>query len=260
MTRKKTVGIVGFGNVGSRLYSRLTKLGFKCCVYDPFKNKNDCADLVAFERILDCDIVSVHTPFTRDGEFPTEKMFSTAQFNKLKENALLLNAGRGPVFDNAALVEYLGNNGSLNVVLDVWQEEPNINQRLFDLVKLGTPHIAGYSYEGKINGSTMIYQAFCEFLGVSECVIQDNLELVLMRALGKKQRIKTPTIQQAVKQVYAIRQDHLSLKKAKNDLPSSFDVLRKTYFKRREFTHYLHTSLSAQENKILKALGFVVVD
>ena len=255
----KTVGIVGFGNVGSRLYRQLMKLGFDCKVYDPFKTETDCKDLVEFNQILGCDIISVHTPLTSDGAFPTKKMFSTEQFNQIKENVLLLNAGRGPVFDNQALVDHLTTHPKLNVVLDVWQEEPNINQNLFDLVRLGTPHIAGYSYEGKINGSTMIYEAFCKFLGVSQCAVQENLEWVLMRALGEKQPIQTHTVLEAIKQVYDIRQDYIALKNAKSTLPGSFDLLRKNYYKRREFSHYLHEQSGDQDTQLLSALGFTVV-
>ena len=157
--------IIGCGNVGSRVWAALKALGMQCKVIDPQLNKSEISDLAEFEAIYDCDIICMHAPRVVDGPYPTEKMLGLQELNKLKPGALLLNAGRGECIDNDALLTYLTNNDDLQVVLDVWANEPHMKPELFKLVKFGSPHIAGYSFEGKVNGTTMIFAKLAEYLG-----------------------------------------------------------------------------------------------
>ena len=256
----KQVSIVGFGNVGRRLYKMLKTLGFRVNCYDPFKTAEDCEDLVAFESIFDSDIVCLHAPFTQSGSHPTQHMFSTREFKSLKSDAILLNAGRGKVIDNMALVEYLNHNDDLTVVLDVWENEPAINVDLFNHVAIGSPHIAGYSYEGRVTGSTMIFEALSSFLEMSNQKSNEILSSTLKKAFGEKEEIRARTLKEAINLVYPIERDHEDLSVALNNLPDSFDALRKNYFKRREFSHYLCSGVSTSENNLLKALGFEILE
>ena len=255
---QKQVSIVGFGNVGKRLYQKLISLGFRVNCFDPFKTQADCEDLVEFESVFDSDIVCLHAPYTRSGPHPTQNMFAKAEFERLKPGALLLNAGRGQVVNNAELLDYLKNKNDLTVVLDVWQNEPAINSELFKHIAIGTPHIAGYSYEGRINGSMMIYQALVTHLGIEQSRSHAILSKVLNDAFGEPERITATSLAEAVLKVYPIQRDHAKLASALETLPDSFDSLRKNYFKRREFSHYLCSAKNSLEKDALITLGFLL--
>lgn len=153
------VGIVGCGNVGGLLYRQLCALGVQCRVYDPFLDSADIPDLCSFEQVLDCEIISVHTPLTTSGPYPTHHMFDRQTLQQIKSTSLLINAGRGGVIDNIALLSLLKQRSGLQVALDVWESEPQIDTELLDLVAIATPHIAGYSYEGKIRGTQMLFDS-----------------------------------------------------------------------------------------------------
>ena len=254
----KKVAIVGFGNVGRRLYNMLKGLGFDCRCVDPFKTLEDCPDLAEFDAVFDADIVCLHAPLTVGGEHPTKGMFSTDEFKRLKPGVFLLNAGRGPVIDNDALVEYLNAQQDINVVLDVWQEEPDMNQALFRMVEIGTPHIAGYSYEGRVTGSTMIFEALAEFLDIEPAKRQAILEEVRALAFGEPVPLAATDLHDAILKAYPIEQDHHDLANAQGTLPASFDALRKGYHKRREFTHYICEGDFGSEAQAMATLGFLV--
>lgn len=157
------VGVVGCGNVGGALLQHLREAGRPCCGYDPLLIDSDLP-LVSFEQILACDVICLHTPLTRSGAFPTWHLFDATVIAQIKAGTVLLNAGRGAVIDSAALLQRLHTRNDLRVVLDVWENEPNINTELLARVAIGTPHIAGYSFEGKLRGTQMVYEALCRFL------------------------------------------------------------------------------------------------
>lgn len=160
------IGVIGCGNVGGALLRTLQAAGVPCCGYDPFLKETDLP-LVDLATALACDAVCLHTPLTTTGPYPTFHMLDAAALAGLKPGAVLLNAGRGAVIDNTALLHHLRDH-TLRVVLDVWENEPAINEQLLHAVNIGTPHIAGYSAEGKCRGTLQVYQALCTFLGVPE--------------------------------------------------------------------------------------------
>lgn len=258
------VGIVGCGNVGGRLYRQLKTLGFDCYCYDPHLDQSEIPDLSSFDSIFDCDIVCVHTPLVKDGDYPTESMFGYTEFKKLKPACLLLNAGRGEVVNNSELLDYLSSHDDLQVVLDVWDAEPAINAKLLSEVVFGSPHIAGYSYEGKINGSTMIFSALSKHLGKDDDWIAANVQSVEQKAFGDPIALRSDSLVDAILESYDVAIDNATLREAVNELPSSFDKLRKTYRKRREFTHYSFPAGFDQGNAstaaYMEALGFVRAD
>lgn len=253
------VAIVGCGNVGGQVYKTLKALGKDCVGIDPFKNKQEFPDIVDFEGIYDCDVVCLHTPLTRSGSHPTFHMIDETVLRKLKSGSLLLNAGRGAVIDNSALLKVLRQGGSLNVVLDVWEPEPAINTELFERVTLGTPHIAGYSYEGKINGSLMIFDALVNHAkktpGLEEVEFVAVKEGVVQKAYGEPETIQAASFSAAVLLTYDVREDHRLLQNEISHLPASFDLLRKHYRMRREPAHYRLGIENINRNDAL-ALGF----
>jgi len=270
LLQEKSVGIIGCGNVGSRVLKRLTDLGVKCLVNDPPRAVNN-TDLhyVSLEEVLTADIVTVHTPLTKQGIYKTYHLFNEQNFSVLKSNAIFINTSRGGVVDEMALKSIIHKRPDLTLILDVWENEPSIDMDLLKSVSIATPHIAGYSIDGKVRGTEMIYAAACrKYEHTSQWdATQADLPLpatidltkaqVLSQNLGQDQLLA-----QAVLSAYDILQDDANLRKLIG-MPSIeradyFDKLRKNYAIRREFTNHRvripseHKELS---NK-LKALGF----
>ena len=163
-----SVGIVGVGNVGGELAHKLERLGFDVRLCDPPRadREEDDQEFVSLEEAMKCDVVSLHTPLTREGDHPTLHMIGHPELEALGANQLLINAGRGEVIDSSALLARLDQGNAPTGARDVWEQEPSIHPELVDRVWLATPHIAGYSLEGKVQGTEMIYQALSQFLGL----------------------------------------------------------------------------------------------
>ncbi len=255
LTSGKSVVVVGGGNVGSRVYKMLSSLGFSCRCVDPFLDKRSGLDLVEFSAVYDADIVCLHAPYTEKGEHPTKHMFTFEQLSKLKHDVLLINAGRGGVIDNHALLEYKSSNPAMRVVLDVWENEPDINADLLACVSLGTPHIAGYSFEGRVTGSLMIFDALCRYLDVSNEDMLAIRDSVTEKAFGAPISLDAKSIDEAILKVYDVSRDFDSLKSIASDVGGGFDALRKNYPKRREYSHYLSPT-STPDAESYRALGF----
>lgn len=242
----KTVGIVGCGNVGGRLYRTLKALGVKVKVSDPFKSINHIPELTTLNDVLTADIICMHTPLTLDGAHPTLKLLNATNLKNLNSNALLINAGRGEVIDNPALFEHLKQTPTLNVVLDVWQGEPNIFTPLMNVIRCGTPHIAGYSFEGKLNGSLMIFEAFAKSLNMPTNEITARIDHVKQTILGQPQALNANNINEAVLTTYNLQKDNALIAdvlsthhiNAGEPINTAFDKLRKAYWQRRELGHY----------------------
>ncbi len=209
------VGVVGCGNVGGRLLRYLHKLGVNAVGNDPFLFDTDFP-LVDFDTVLQCDVICLHTPLTKTGEHPTHHLFNAERINQLKVGTVLLNAGRGAVIDNAALLQRLEQQQDLQVALDVWENEPKINGDLLAQVAIGTPHIAGYSAEGKLRGTEMVYEALCAFLQQQPSVVPVVLE-------GEIKPCAIFEDDEALREQYPI------------DGALAFDRLRKLYRPRREY-------------------------
>ena len=165
--------------------------------------------------------------------------------------AVLLNAGRGPVIDNQALLNVLRQRSDLQVVLDVWEPEPDLDVALLPYIALATPHIAGYSHDGKVEGTAMIYRALCQFLAVPASQVAE------LSPQGMLQVTVNSGLTQAILAAYDIREDDARLRAAVNmegGLAVQFDLLRKHYPKRREFHSWalsFEKSMSSKEKKSL---------
>src|SRR5690606_505754 len=202
-------------------------------------------DLAALEDVLACDIVSLHTPLTTTGSFPSYHLLGTPELQQLKEGAVLLNCGRGAVIDNQALLQLLRQRSDLRVVLDVWESEPGISRELLDKVALGTPHIAGYSFDGKLRGTEMIYEALCQHLQrLPERSLQQLVPPLANPLIDLSTGDNWTIIKTLIKQIYAIAADDSALRQLAASAPGAeafaqgFDHLRKHYPVRREFHNY----------------------
>jgi erythronate-4-phosphate dehydrogenase len=262
----KTAGIIGCGNVGSRVRQKLSALGMQCRVNDPpLQAGGDHDDFVSLDEVLQADIVTVHVPLTRNGRYPTFHLVDETFLGRLQPGSIFINTSRGAVADNRALEAMLARRDDLSVVLDVWEGEPAISTSLLQQVDLGTPHIAGYSYDGKLRGTEMIYQAACEYFAqpVSWRVTDElpRVATIDMRSRGAGNALVSAILLGA----YDVRQDDARLR-ATLPLPaaeraSAFDRLRKDYPVRREFTEatVLLDEPAGAAGKLLSGLGFELV-
>ncbi|MDR3667352.1 MAG: 4-phosphoerythronate dehydrogenase, partial [Ignavibacteriaceae bacterium] len=160
----KSIGVVGAGNIGSRIVRLAGALGMNVLQNDPpLKRQTGDKRFLDLDELMNVDIITFHVPLNMEGEDRTSHLFDHNKLNSLKDGAIIINASRGPVVDNDSL-EMLISKKKFTSVLDVWENEPLINMNLLLKIRFGTPHIAGYSYEGKINGTVILYNALCTFL------------------------------------------------------------------------------------------------
>ena len=163
-TRGLTLGIVGVGHIGSIVARWARQLGFTVLLNDPPRENSDGSTDDIFEPLetlqRHCDIITFHTPLTRDGHWPTWHLCDQAFLDGLARCRLIIDAARGPIADNAALLGWHG-----DVALDCWENEPNVSRDLLDKAIVATPHIAGYSREGKQRGTAMMLEALNAFYG-----------------------------------------------------------------------------------------------
>lgn len=267
--RNKTVGIVGKGNIGSLLYKRLTGLGVTCVVNDPPQAGKGQGDFVSLDELLmRSDIVTIHTPLVLLGEYSTRHLFDEARLNQLKQNAILINTARGVVMDNQALLRVLKNRDDLKVVLDVWENEPNILAELLPYLSVATPHIAGTSLEGKTRGTEMVYKAACEYFGLPQRKKLDQFlpEAPIVDIDFSDDANADDAIRKVLHACYDVRSDDRALRLAADDkthsLGDAFDYLRKHYPVRREFSTL---KLALKNNKpefvsALRILGLNVIE
>lgn len=255
-------GIIGCGNVGGALYRALKAQGVECLCYDPFLNSEQNPDLAALEDVLQSDIVSMHTPLTTTGLHPSRHLLGYQQLQQLADDTVLLNCGRGAVIDNKALLRLAGERNDLRLVLDVWEWEPDILLPLLERVQLASPHIAGYSYDGKLKGTAMIYEAFCQHFGLSPSVsLADVLPAVPDNVLRYQASEVLDVVHELIQQVYPITRDDQDLRKAAlkgaDSMGVEFDRLRKCYPVRREFNNYqVAASGNPALDDTLAAMGF----
>ncbi|MCL6271029.1 4-phosphoerythronate dehydrogenase PdxB [Sansalvadorimonas sp. 2012CJ34-2] len=265
--QERTVGIVGYGQVGSRLYDRLKALGVTCLVCDPFKEVPG-GGITMDDLVNWSDIISFHTPLTDSGPHPTFHILDQDRLQRLRPGTILVNAGRGGVVDNNALKQRLQEQNDIIAVLDVWEGEPELDPELLDLVAIGTPHIAGYSVDGKVRGTAMIYQAACKYFGQPETIrFHEVVPAPSLRSLTMSEGV-SPQIAatMALKAVYDIRRDDRCLRQAVRKHPDAiareFDLLRRNYPKRREFStlEVIMIDTHPAANDPVAGLGFRITE
>lgn len=259
---EKSIGIVGVGNVGSKVADFTKALGMKVLLNDPpLQRDGDSREFVDLDEILKCDIITIHTPLNLKGADKTYHLFDVEKLNKIRDYSILINTSRGPVINNSALLESIEDK-HFNAVLDVWEDEPEVNINLLKKVKIATPHIAGYSYEGKVNGTKLIYNALCNFLKTEK-----SFQFNLARPDNSKMQFNETEnfaigLNNLIKSIYPIEDDDKNLRKMlemnKAERMNFFDLLRKNYPVRREFNNYQIQSnhLSKEIKTILQKLRF----
>jgi len=254
---KLTIGVVGYGNIGKKVAAIAEALGMQVIVNDPpLERSGSERDFSTLEEALGCDIVTFHVPLNRGGEDNTFHLLNEKNNNLIKTNAIIINTSRGPVVGNEALKRRIKEKRDICAVLDVWETEPNYDSGLLELVEIGTPHIAGYSYEGKVNGTVMIYDALSKYLGIDPGwkpelpQVMNNQIDISVREAEEKLLLKV------FDKSYPIMEDDGLMRQGMNlpphDKAEHFDSLRKRYRIRRELSNF-EVSLNS-DNEIFKNL------
>ena len=261
----KSVGIIGCGKVGSRLQSVLHALAIECIVNDPpLQDKTGDNRFADLEEILSTDIITLHVPLTGDGNYPTRYLVNREFLKNIRSNAILINTSRGGVIDEKILQEHMDNNDRFNVVLDVWEHEPDINLELLTKVIIGTPHIAGYSMDAKIRATNMLYSEFCRHFELQPTWQPDKryMKLGQLQIRIDSGMADQDVIQLAVLSHFDVRSDAAGLRRSleinQGKAGYYFDELRKNYPVRREFSATTVQLSSTRRNlaMTLQQLGF----
>lgn len=260
---KLTLGVVGVGNVGKKV-ARLGKLlGFKVLLNDPPRARDEGdGNFVSLNRIArKSDIVTFHVPLNMDGMDKTFHLFNEKFLGKLEKKPYIINSSRGEVADTQALILGAKNNKVRGLILDVWENEPLINKDLLKLTDISTPHIAGYSADGKANGTSMSVEAVAKYFDfpigkIKLKNIPEPEEDTIRVNLLKNNLLQS--VSKAIAATYDIKLDSSLLRKNS----SNFEKLRNNYPVRREFSSYKIQlkSPSEEASKLFTLLGFTVIE
>ena len=238
----RSIGIVGVGNVGSRVAEKATALGMKVLLNDPpLQQETGEAKYLPLKELFDCDFITLHTPLTFEGVDKTFHLANEKFFKSMKTGCIFVNSSRGGVVDTCALKQAVKSGQVKGAVLDVWENEPDIDTELLAMVDIGTPHIAGYSLDGKVAGMIMIYKAACKYFGLeAKFDTKDFLpEPDVPQLKINPDSGELDVLGQTVEKIYDIREDDVRLRriceKAAGKRGKFFDDLRKDYPVRREF-------------------------
>ncbi len=258
----KTIGIIGVGKVGSKVEKLARALGMKVLLNDPPRARVEGeANFHSLATILfQSDIITVHVPLNVVGEDCTYHLMNEKYFKKINKGAFLINSSRGEVTDTTALKKALASGKFGGAIIDVWENEPDIDLNLLKKVSIATPHIAGYSTDGKANGTSMVVNSLCKHFNLPvkdwypENVSPPTIPEFTIDAKGKSDE---DIIREAVFHTYDINADDSKFRSS----PSDFEKQRGDYPLRREFTSYRINLINGTGavRKILEELGFKVI-
>lgn len=238
------LGIVGLGNVGKRLAKLANRLGWRVLGTDPHVQLEHVENLDFSALLVQADAISLHVPLEKAGENPTYHLIDSTAFERMKADCILINSSRGAVVSEQALLDDLAEDRATSkrqVVLDVFEFEPRIHKTLLDQLALATPHIAGYSLEGKARGTEMVYQAWCQHFGfdISKQLEGQLPDMPQLFAAGQPINAQLLAL---LPQLYDIKADDAALRACVDAEgwveAGQFDRLRKEYPLRREWLAY----------------------
>jgi erythronate-4-phosphate dehydrogenase len=262
----KTIGVVGVGNVGSKVVKAAESLRMTVLQNDPPLARNTGEKkFVPLDELMLADILTLHVPLTRTGQDATYHLFNSDRFKKMRQGTILINTSRGAVVQTKSLKEAITEKRLPYTVIDVWENEPNIDPEILSMVTIGTPHIAGYSIEGKINAVRMVRETFCKYFNIdSSWDPMDELSPTLVTDISvSSDPLSTEEIlHQVIKQCYNIIYDDKQLrdmlKIADMEHGKYFKNLRTGYRMRHEYSNVtVHLSQQhASLREIFVALGF----
>ena len=258
--KELTLGVIGVGNVGSKVARAAEALGMRVLLNDPPRADKEGAEAFTdLDALLsESDIVTCHTPLTKEAPYPTYHLANDRFFGKMKNSAVFINTSRGPVTDTEALKRAIKTKLS-DYVLDVWEGEPVLDASLLAGAFIGTPHIAGYSSDGKANGTVACVHEFCSFFGLEalknwfpESIPPPPMPTTF--AIDGTGKSDEQIIYEAVSHTYPILEDSALLKNS----PDGFEEQRGGYWIRREFRNFTVNLKNVKEtvSESLKGIGF----
>lgn len=242
LLKGKTIGVVGIGNIGSRVAKLAELFGMKVLKNDPpLERKGVGQNYVSLNEILDADIISLHVPLSSEGIDNTFHLFNSDNLKKIKPGTTIINTARGAVIDNSALLRESAQR-KFKLIIDVWENEPSINISLLERTEVGTAHIAGYSFEGKVNGTRMIYQSLCQYLNIIPTWKPELPKIEQIDLRVPEDETYEERLYKFFATIYNIQNDDSKLREISkyrlNEQAGYFDKLRKDYPIRREFSNY----------------------
>ncbi len=259
----KTIGVVGVGQVGSRVAKTCEILGMRVLLNDPPRERREGPEkFVALKTIQEkADIISFHVPLNMDGIDKTFHMVNASFLQNLIKKPLIINSCRGEVFNTKDTINASKTEDISGIIIDCWENEPDLNHDLLNVVDYGTPHIAGYSKDGKANGTKMSVQAISRFfnLGIDNWE-PEKIELpknTIIRIDGNQRRKKS-ILAEAILSTYDIENDDEALRES----PHLFEKRRGDYPVRREFDSFKIKAKNIDKNTLekLKKLGFHILE
>lgn len=226
-----TLGIIGVGNVGSKIAQVGQELGMRVLKNDlPRQDKEGERDFSSLQALAaECDILTFHVPLYKEGPYKTFHLADHTFFRSLKRCPVIINTSRGEVIETNALLNALEDGLISDAIIDVWENEPDINLTLLNRVFLGTPHIAGYSADGKANATRMSLDALCRFFHI-------KADYRIAPPQPRNPIITADSLAEAYLQMYDPRRDSETLKTH----PEQFEKLRGDYPLRREKDAYTY--------------------
>lgn len=259
--KDKTLGIIGVGNVGSKVQNLANALGMNVILNDPPRARKEREKIFSsLDHLLnESDIITMHVPLNLDGQDKTYHFFDSGTFRKIRKGSWFINSSRGEVVETEALKDALGGEKLVGAVIDVWENEPEIDIPLMHMSFLATPHIAGYSADGKANGVSMIVKDLCESFNIpltdwypSE-IPPPPVSVLTIDCNGKSNE---EIVRRAVFHAYNIVEDDVRLRFD----PTRFEKERENYPVRREFSCYTIDLRDGNEESrnLLISLGFKV--
>lgn len=259
--KDKTLGIIGVGNVGSKVQNLANALGMNVILNDPPRARKEREKIFSsLDHLLnESDIITMHVPLNLDGQDKTYHFFDSGTFRKIRKGSWFINSSRGEVVETEALKDALGGEKLVGAVIDVWENEPEIDIPLMHMSFLATPHIAGYSADGKANGISMIVKDLCESFDIPlgdwyPSEVPAPTEPVLTIDCNGKSTEEI--LRRAVFHTYNIIEDDIRLRFD----PSHFEKERENYPVRREFSCYTVDLKDGNEEvrNLLTSVGFKV--
>lgn len=262
-----TLGIVGVGNIGAKVERMAAALGMQVLVNDPpLARQTRDPKYRHLDALMMADVITIHVPLTSTGPDATRHCFDATRMASMKRGALLLNASRGPVVVNKDLKEALRSAHLAGAVLDVWEGEPALDPELLAAVDIGTPHIAGYSYDGKTNAVKIVYDALCLSFDLNPVwsIIEDRLPRPAHPTVEVSPADMSieKTLRAIVPRCYDIVEDDRQLRSTLSlpaeKCPGAFQHLRTGYRVRREFRATRVVGAQGPLRNVLKTLGFSI--
>jgi len=264
----KSIGIIGVGNIGGNVAKKAASLGMKVFLNDPpLQRQTGDAKYLPLKELFDCDFITLHTPLTRTGPDKTFHLADEEFFKSLKPGCIFVNTARGGVMDTTALKAAINSGTFKFVIIDVWENEPNIDTKLLEMVDIATPHIAGYSLDGKLTALIMVYKEACRYFGLDAKLDTESFlpapevpELKINPEGANQQQL----LLEVVRKIYDVKEDDSALRQILNKPVEQraryFETLRQDYHIRREFhtTRIILESACKPVADKLAGIGFIV--